>query len=84
MLESIWNYTNVNQVQELVLEFAKDTPSDWQKDREQILTRCSHVFRTKKLEVIGYLTKAVNSRIECICMSTLNGLGVVYDQSTTQ
>lgn len=84
MLESIWNYTNDNQVQELVREFEKDSPSDWQKDCEHILTRCRQVFRTKKLDVIGYLTEVGNARAERICMSTLDGLGVVYGQPTTQ
>lgn len=84
LLESIWNYDDEKQVMELVKEFEQYSSSTWEENQKYILTRFQQVFGTKQMEVLSYFKEVMKERAESIQMSTLDGLGVIYTDTSIQ
>lgn len=83
LLETIWAFENEQQALEVAIEFGKDTPRKWKKDREKILSRCREVFGTKKVDVVSYLHEVKKERKDSTLMTTLDGLGVISQNTET-
>ena len=77
MLEAFWSYDDETQIQKHIEEFQKDTPTDWKRNRQAVLTHFQQIFVTQSKQIIPYLREVQEERRKNIALSTLDSLGVV-------
>jgi len=81
MLESLWAFSNFEQVTELFRVFEKDSSSNGTNEREAIFSRFRKTFGTQPIEVLPYLSSVKKERSASIEMQSLDELGVVLNDS---
>ena len=77
MLEEFWSYNNETQIQKHIEEFQNDTPTDWAKNRQTVLTCFQQTFRTQGEQIIPYLREVQAERTKNIALPTVDSLGII-------
>jgi hypothetical protein len=83
MLEGFWANPDDTQIQQVIMEFEKDTPSDWIEKRRKVAERFKGKFLTQHVQIGTYLQQAQEKRAYTISTSTLDGLGIVGSKEHT-
>jgi hypothetical protein len=77
MLEGFWANPNEMYIQQVMVEFVKDTPTDWIVKRRKVIERFKDHFGTQQLNIGSYLQGVRRKRSTIISTSTLDGLGII-------
>jgi hypothetical protein len=77
MLEGFWANHNETQIQQVIMEFVKETPSDWIEKRGKVTERFKDKYETHHMQIGSYLQHVQEKRANFISTSTLDGLGIV-------
>jgi hypothetical protein len=77
MLEGFWSNPNEVHIQAEIVEFTKDTPSDWKEKRRMVSERLINKYLTQQVNIGHYLQKGQKERSNSISISTLDGLGIM-------
>jgi hypothetical protein len=83
MLEGFWANPDENHIRQVMIEFVKDSPSDWIEKRWMVAERLKDKFETHQKQVGYYLQQAQDQRAKFISTSTLDGLGIVGSKEDT-
>jgi hypothetical protein len=83
MLEGFWSNYVENHIQQVIIEFVQDTPSDWKEKRRMVAERFKDKYETQQIQVGSYIQKAQEKRARSISTSTLDGLGIVGSKEHT-
>jgi hypothetical protein len=85
MLEGFWTNHDETHIQQEIMEFVKDTPSDWKEKRRKVAERFKDKFETHHVQIGSYLQRVQRERANTISTPTLDGLGIVgsKDQAIT-
>jgi hypothetical protein len=83
MLEGFWANPDDTQIQQVIMEFEKDTPSDWIEKRRKVAERFKGKYLTQHVQIGTYLKQAQENRAYLISTSTLDGLGIVGSKEYT-
>jgi hypothetical protein len=77
MLEGFWSNHDETHIQQVIMEFIKDTPSDWIEKRSKVAERFKEKFATQHIQIGSYIQRAQEKRDNTISTPTLDGLGIV-------
>jgi hypothetical protein len=77
MLEGFWANPEEAYIQQAIMEFVKDTPSDWKEKRRRVAERFKKKYVTQHMQIGSYLQNVQEKRAKFISTSTLDGLGIV-------
>ncbi|WP_043932580.1 SMI1/KNR4 family protein [Bacillus sp. EB01] len=83
MLESFWANPDESQIQQVITEFVKDTPSAWKEKRRKVTERFKEKYATQNIEIGSYLQWVQEKRAHFIFTTTLDGLGIVGGKEQT-
>jgi hypothetical protein len=83
MLEAFWANPDETHIRQVMVEFVKNSPSDWVEKRWMVAERLKDKFKTQQKQVGFYLLQAQDQRAKSISTSTLDGLGIVGSNEET-
>jgi hypothetical protein len=83
MLEAFWANPDETHIRQVMVEFVKNSPSDWVEKRWMIAERLKDKFKTQQKQVGFYLLQSQDQRAKSISTSTLDGLGIVGSKEET-
>jgi hypothetical protein len=83
MLEGFWANSDESQIQQVIMEFVKDTPSDWIEKRGKVAECFKEKYGTQHMQIGSYLQQVQEKRAHFISTTTLDGLGIVGGKEQT-
>jgi hypothetical protein len=83
MLEGFWAKHDETHTQQVIMEFVKDTPSDWLEKRRKVAERFKNKYETQHIQIGSYLQQVQKKRANTISTPTLDGLGILGSKEDT-
>ncbi|MHC0038867.1 hypothetical protein [Pseudoneobacillus sp. C159] len=83
MLEGFWANHDEAQIQQVIMDFIKDTPSDWIEKRRKVAERFKVKYVTQPIQIGSYLQQVQKKRANTITAPTLDGLGILERKEHT-
>lgn len=84
LLESVWNFNEEAQLNELIEEMEQDSPTDWIEKRNSILKRFKQTFNAKERQVVPYMNEIREKRNNAVTIPTSDGLGIISNKNTDE